>query len=80
MNRIENCIDCGHCKVHCPYELDTPKLLKYMLEDYGYSRIIVVGQRKDAVDVALIDYTEKGDIVVTQDYGVASMALGKQCY
>lgn len=34
MNRIENCIDCGHCKVHCPYELDTPELLKYMLEDY----------------------------------------------
>jgi len=34
MNRIENCIDCGHCKNHCPYELNTPKLLKYMLEDY----------------------------------------------
>lgn len=34
MNRIENCTDCGHCKAHCPYELDTPELLKLMLEDY----------------------------------------------
>lgn len=34
MNRIENCIECGHCKNHCPYGLDTPKLLKEMLKDY----------------------------------------------
>lgn len=51
----------------------------HILED-GYSRIITVGQGKDAVDIALINHTEKGDIVVTQDYGVASMALGKQAY
>lgn len=34
MNRIENCIECGHCKNHCPYGLDTPKLLEEMLKDY----------------------------------------------
>lgn len=51
----------------------------HILED-GYSRIITVGQGKDAVDIALINHTEKGDIVVTQDYGVASMALGKLAY
>lgn len=34
MHRIEKCIDCGHCKSHCPYGLDTPALLKKMLADY----------------------------------------------
>jgi uncharacterized protein YaiI (UPF0178 family) len=42
----------------------------HILED-GYSHIITVGQGKDAVDIALINQTKKGDIVVTQDYGVA---------
>lgn len=28
MKRIEDCIDCGHCRDHCPYGLDTPNLLR----------------------------------------------------
>lgn len=31
---IKDCQDCGHCKEHCPYHLDTPVLLKEMLRDY----------------------------------------------
>jgi aryl-alcohol dehydrogenase-like predicted oxidoreductase len=27
MRRIEDCIHCNHCREHCPYGLDTPKLL-----------------------------------------------------
>lgn len=34
MKRIDNCINCNHCKSHCPYGLDTPKLLKANWEDY----------------------------------------------
>ena len=34
MARIENCIGCRHCSSRCPYQLDTPNLLKYMLKDY----------------------------------------------
>lgn len=34
MSLIENCIDCGHCRNHCPYELDTPNLLKRNLLAY----------------------------------------------
>lgn len=45
-----------------------------------YSEIVTVGQGKDAVDIALINKTERGDVVVTQDYGVAAMALGKGAY
>ena len=51
----------------------------HILED-GYSRVLTVGQGKDAVDIALINQTQNGDVVVTQDYGVASMALGKKAY
>ena len=34
MAKIDNCIDCGHCKAHCPYGLDTPNLLKENYRDY----------------------------------------------
>lgn len=34
MELIENCINCGHCRAHCPYELDTPELLKRNLKAY----------------------------------------------
>ena len=43
----------------------------------NYSEVIVVGAGADAVDYKLISLCHKGDIVVTQDYGVAAMALGK---
>lgn len=45
-----------------------------------YSEIKVIGAGADAVDFALINLCHKGDIVVTQDYGVAAMALGKGAY
>ena len=34
MKQIEECIECGLCKTKCPYELDTPNLLKKNYEDY----------------------------------------------
>jgi len=46
----------------------------------AYSEIKVIGAGADAVDYALIGLCRKGDIVVTQDYGVAAMALGKGAY
>lgn len=45
-----------------------------------YSEVVVVGAGADAVDYKLISICNRGDIVVTQDYGVAAMALGKGAY
>ena len=45
-----------------------------------YSEVIVVGAGADAVDYKLISICHKGDVVVSQDYGVAAMALGKEAY
>ena len=46
----------------------------------SYSEIKVIGAGADAVDFALVNQCGKGDIVVTQDYGVAAMILGKGAY
>ena len=42
-----------------------------------YSTVRVIGAGADAVDIALINLCRRGDIVVTQDYGVAALALEK---
>ena len=38
------------------------------------------GLQTVAVDFALLNLCQKGDVVVTQDYGVAAMILGKGAY
>lgn len=48
--------------------------------DSDYSEVKVIGAGADAVDFALINLCRRNDIVVTQDYGVAAMALGKGAY
>lgn len=48
--------------------------------DSDYSEVKIIGAGADAVDFALINLCRRNDIVVTQDYGVAAMALGKGAY
>lgn len=45
-----------------------------------YAKVVTVDKGADAVDFVLIRNLNKGDVVVTQDYGVAAMALGKGSY
>lgn len=45
-----------------------------------YSTVRTIGAGADAVDFALTAECRKGDIVVTQDYGVAAMILSKGAY
>lgn len=45
-----------------------------------YAQVRHVSSGADAVDIALMNLCKRGDIVVTQDYGVAAMALGKGAY
>ncbi|NLL76940.1 MAG: YaiI/YqxD family protein [Clostridiales bacterium] len=42
-----------------------------------YSQVVTVDRGTDAVDFKLLSLSEKGDVIVTQDYGVAVMAHGK---
>lgn len=41
---------------------------------------IYVDQSADAADYKIVQSVKKGDIVITQDYGLASLCLGKGCY
>ena len=50
------------------------------VSDYEYAKTIIVDKGKDSADIALVNICSKGDIVITQDYGVASMALAKCAY
>lgn len=34
MKKIEGCLNCGKCRSKCPYELNTPELLRKNYEDY----------------------------------------------
>jgi len=43
--------------------------------DYGEVRQI--GQGRDAVDLVLVNQLAAGDIVITQDYGLAALALSR---
>lgn len=45
-----------------------------------YSEIIVADAGADSVDIVLVNRCCKGDIVVTQDYGVGALALGKGAF
>ena len=42
-----------------------------------YSEVRIIGAGADAVDYALVNMLKKGDVAVTQDYGVAAMVLTK---
>ncbi|MEG1699500.1 MAG: YaiI/YqxD family protein [Oscillospiraceae bacterium] len=40
-------------------------------------RVITVSKGADSVDFALVNLLKKGDIAITQDYGLAAMCLAK---
>lgn len=54
--------------------IDTSHILKS-----DYAKVITVDKGADSADIYLINLATRGDIIVTQDYGVAAMALGKGC-
>lgn len=76
----------------CPVKTEILKLAKkYGLEVHmffdtshvyqdGYSTVYILDKGADSVDYALINKTDQYDIVVSQDYGVATMALSKQAF
>ena len=62
-------------EIPCTLLCDTNHVL-----NSNYSKVIIVGAGMDAVDFKLISLLSRGDICVSQDYGVAAMALGKGCF
>ena len=74
VTRIAESISKAH-GIPCILLCDTNHIL-----ESDYSEVRTIGAGADAVDFALINLCHKDDLVVTQDYGVAAMALGKGAY
>ena len=74
----------------CPVKKEIVKIAKthkievIMISDTShvitsdYAKVVTVDKGADSVDFALINMVKAGDIVVSQDYGVAAMALAKK--
>lgn len=60
-------------KIECIILCDT----SHVFEKEG-ARTIIVSKGADSVDFALVNMIQPGDIVVTQDYGLAAMCLAKK--
>jgi len=60
------------------YKLPVTMLIdtSHVLDD-GYSTVITVDKEADSVDFKLMGLLSREDIVVTQDYGLAAMVIGK---
>ena len=43
-----------------------------------YSEVISVDVRSENVDFKIVNMTEQGDVVVTQDYGLCAMVIAKE--
>ena len=63
---------CKSRKIPVTMLIDT----SHVLND-GYSTVITVEKGRDSADFKLVTLCKANDVVVTQDYGVAAMALGK---
>ncbi|MCL2840370.1 MAG: DUF188 domain-containing protein [Defluviitaleaceae bacterium] len=60
-------------KIKCIIICDT----SHIFEKVG-AQTITVSKGSDSVDFALVNMVKKGDIVVTQDYGLAAMCLARK--
>jgi uncharacterized protein YaiI (UPF0178 family) len=46
--------------------------------DDGYSKVTIVDKGFDSVDYAIVNKLKEQDILITNDYGLAAMALAKK--
>lgn len=45
-----------------------------------YAKVICVDQGADSADLRIANLCEKGDVVITQDYGLAALCIGKNSF
>ena len=64
---------CKQYNIPCLLLCDTAHIMQR-----DYAQTLVFDKGSDSVDFALVNRAKSGDIVITQDYGLASMCLGKR--
>lgn len=64
---------CQQRKIEVVVFIDTAHVM-----NSNYAKVIMVDKGSDSVDFAMVNKVVENDIVITQDYGLASMALAKK--
>lgn len=64
--------ECKKCNIDVYMYFDN----SHIYNDY-YSNVIIVDKSKDSVDLKILNDLENDDIVVTGDYGLASIVISK---
>ncbi len=64
---------CKENHIPCIIVCDTSHIF-----DSNDAQIITVSKGADSVDFAIVNTAQKGDVVITQDYGLAAMCLAKE--
>lgn len=59
------------------YRLLTVSSVDHQIENPHH---ITVDKGRDAADFAIVNHTQKGDIVITQDWGLAALVLAKRAF
>jgi hypothetical protein len=68
-------------KVARIYGLDVILVSNYHHQiESNYARVVVVDGSSQAADMVIANHSDPGDIVVTQDYGLAALILARQAY
>jgi len=62
---------CLECLIFCDYN-------HHITSDF--STVNIIGSGYQSVDMAIINEVKKDDIVITQDYGLATLVLSKEGY
>ncbi len=59
------------------FELLTVASINHVIDNENH---IIVGSEPDAADYAIVNNTDPGDIIVTQDYGLAALVLAREAF
>lgn len=60
-------------------EIIVVKNFAHLIDD-DYAQVISVDISQDSADLYIVNHLSKGDIVITQDYGLAALSLAKGSY
>lgn len=68
-------------KIAGKYNLDVIMVSNYHHQiDSTYATVVIADAQSQAADMIIANQTRPGDIVVTQDYGLAAIILGKNAF
>lgn len=66
---------CKERNIHCILVCDYNHELKS-----DYAEVVVTDKGKDSADFKVVSMLQKGDLIITQDYGLAALVISKEAH